>query len=119
MPTITATASARALSVAGRRPNARPSDATTAITAARATLGASPTRTLYDRTHATVIAAVIAGRTRPRATMATAVATRVMLKPEIARRCDVPLRADALARSAATAARPPRAVPRPGPPSGS
>src|SRR5436309_3260758 len=53
MPTIVATARARALSVAGRRPNARPRDATTAMTAARATLGARPTRTLYARTQAT------------------------------------------------------------------
>src|SRR5207248_4639536 len=111
MPTIVATASASALSVAGRRPNARPRDATTAMTAARATLGARPTRTLYASTQAIVIAAVTAGGTRPRATSATAVATRVMLKPDIARRCDVPLRAKALARSAATAAGPARAIP--------
>src|SRR5438477_5497713 len=58
MLTIVATASASALSVAGRRPNASPRDATTAITAARATLGASPTRTLYASTHATSIPAL-------------------------------------------------------------
>ena len=119
MPTIVATASASALSVAARRPKARPSDATTAITAARATLGASPTRTLYARTHKMVSEAVIAGRTRPRATSATAVATRVMLKPDIASRCDVPLRAKAVARSASTAARSPSTIPRTIPPSGS
>src|SRR5438132_4329570 len=116
IPTMVATASARALSVAARRPKARPRDATTAMTAARATLGASPTRTLYVRTHATVSDAVIAGRTRPRATSATAVATRVMLNPDIARRCDVPLRANAVARSASTAARSPRTIPRTMPP---
>jgi len=119
IPTIVATASASALSVAGRRPKARPSDATTAMTAARATLGASPTRTLYARTHETVSEAVIAGRVRPRATSATAVATRVMLKPDIASRCDVPLRAKAVARSASTAARSPSTIPRTIPPSGS
>src|SRR5437867_12243279 len=82
IPTIVATASASALSVAGRRPKARPTDATTAMTAARATLGARPTRTLYASTHETVRDAVTAGRTRPRASSATAVATRVMLNPE-------------------------------------
>src|SRR2546423_15675825 len=103
MPTRGATASASALAVAGRRPNARPSDATTAMTAARATLGASPTKMLYARTQDTVIKAVIVGPRRPRARSPTAAARRVMLKPDIAGRREVPVRADAAARSASTA----------------
>src|SRR5438105_1438971 len=86
MLTIVATASASALSVAGRRPNASPRDATTAITAARATLGASPTRTLYASTHATVIPAVIAGRTGPRASGAIWTASAIRTAPAAAGR---------------------------------
>src|SRR6266481_3909925 len=77
---IAVTATQSAFAVAARRPEARPHDATDAMTAARITLGASPTSRLYDTIAATVATARTAGRARPRSASATAVPTSVMLK---------------------------------------
>src|SRR5688500_3139325 len=96
---IAVTATHSAFAVAARRPEARPHDATDAMSAARITLGARPTRTLYSTIAPTVATAHAVGRARPRSASATAVPTSVMLNPEIASRCVVPLTANAFARS--------------------
>ncbi len=113
------TATQSAFAVAARRPEASPTDATDAISAARMTLGARPTSRLYATIAATVATARVVGRARPRSAMATAVPTSVMLKPEIASRCVVPLTANAYARSAETLARSPSTIPSRMPLSGS
>ena len=59
------------------------------------------------------------GARRPRRPSATALATSVMLNPETASRCAVPLRANASARSRPIAARSPSTMPATTAPSGS
>lgn len=119
MTSIARTAAASAFAASPRRPMARARAPTLAMSAARPTLGAGPTSRLYIATAATVVVATASAGTRPRRPNATAVATSVMLKPEIARRCVVPVAANASRRSRPMLVRSPSTIPRRIPLSGS
>src|SRR2546430_4373376 len=97
---IAVTAAQSAFAVAARRPLTMPHVATADISAARNTLGPSPTRRLYARTAMTAMTARTIGLVRPRSARDTPAATRVMLNPELASRCAVPLAANAAASDA-------------------
>src|SRR5213082_696473 len=99
---IAVTAAQSAFAVAARRPLTMPHVATADMSAARNTLGPRPTRRLYASTAMTAMTARTIGLARPRRASDTPVATRVMLKPEIASRWVVPVAANAAASEAGT-----------------